>query len=276
MKNIWLISYLDIKESLRSKWFYVYAFVFGGLMGLFFISGITDSVVMGFTGLSRLLLVFIQVTIIILPIFILVTTVKSISGDRESSILEYMLSFPISLKEYYWGKFIGRFITVFFPVIIALFIGVAWGVFKGGLNLPWGMVILYSILIFAICIVFLGIAFFISTIVKSHDIGLGVSFAVWISLLAFIDVALIGLMMQNRLSDGLIITVAMLNPLEAFRIGAISLFDPELTVIGPVAYYLLDSLGRGLLITYAIIYPIILGALFASLGYLFFKRKDLL
>jgi len=68
----------------------------------------------------------------------------------------------------------------------------------------------------------------------------------------------------------------MLNPLEAFRIGAISLFDPELTVIGPVAYYLLDSLGRGLLITYAIIYPITLGALFASLGYIFFKRKDLL
>jgi hypothetical protein len=102
MKNLTLVAYLDIRESLRSRWFYVYAFVFGGLMGLFFISGITDSVVMGFTGLSRLLLVFMQVTIIILPIFILITTVKSISGDRESNILEYMLSFPISLNEYYW------------------------------------------------------------------------------------------------------------------------------------------------------------------------------
>jgi ABC-2 type transport system permease protein len=68
----------------------------------------------------------------------------------------------------------------------------------------------------------------------------------------------------------------MLNPIESFRIGAISLFDPELTVIGPVAYYLLDTLGRTLLITYSIIYPIILGIIFATIGYILFKRKDLL
>ncbi|WP_457606041.1 ABC transporter permease [Nitratifractor sp.] len=276
MKNLLLIAYLDIRESLRSKWFYVYAFVFGGLMGLFFISGITDSVVMGFTGLSRLLLVFMQVTIIILPIFILITTVKSISGDRESNILEYMLSFPIALREYYWGKFLGRFATVFFPVIVALFVGVAWGLYKGGGDLPWAMVGLYSALIFSLCVVFLGIAFFISTLVKSHDVGLGLSFAVWIVLLAFLDVALIGLMMQNRVSDGVVITLAMLNPLEAFRIGAIALFDPELTVIGPVAYYLLDSLGHGFLMLYAVFYPILLGVVFAILGYTLFRKKDLL
>jgi len=166
-------------------------------MGLFFLSGITDSVVMGFSGLSRLLLVFIQITIVILPIFILITTVKSISADRESNILEYMLSFPISLKEYYWGKFLGRFVTVLFPLLTALSIGVVWGLYNGG-DIPWRMVTLYSLMVLAITVTFLGIAFFISTIVKSHDIGLALSFGVWITLLGFIDVALIGLMMQNR------------------------------------------------------------------------------
>jgi ABC-2 type transport system permease protein len=244
-------------------------------MGLFFISGITDSVVMGFSGLSRLLLSFMQITIIILPIFILITTVKSISGDRESNILEYMLSFAISLKEYYWGKFIGRFVTVFFPVIIALIVGIVWGALKGG-DLPWKMITLYSLLILALCITFLGVAFFISAIVKSHDIGLGVSFGLWIVLLGFIDVALIGLMMQNRVDDSVVITLAMLNPLESFRIGAISLFDPELTVIGPVAYYLLDSLGHTFLMIYSIIYPILIGVAFAFLGFWIFKRKDVL
>jgi len=275
MKNIALVAYLDIRESLRSKWFYVYALVFGGIMALFFISGIADSVVMGFTGLSRLLLVFIQVTIIILPIFILITTVKSIVGDRESNVLEYMLSFPISLGHYYWGKMLGRFLTVFFPVILALILGVVFGIFKGG-NLPWGMITLYSALLFSMCFIFLGIAFFISSIVKSTDIALGSSFAVWIILLAFIDIALIGLMLQGNMSDGLIISIALLNPIEVFRIGAISLFDPELTVIGPVAYYLLDALGANLLMVYSICYPIIVGLLFSFLGYLAFKKKDLL
>ncbi len=275
MKNLLLVAYLDIKESLRSKWFYVYAIVFGGLMALFFVTGVSDSVVMGFTGLSRLLLVFIQVTIIILPIFILITTVKSISGDRESNVLEYMLSFPISLTHYYWGKMLGRFLTVFLPVIFALILGVAFGIAKGG-NLPWAMISLYSALLFAMCFVFLGIAFFVSTLVKSSDIAVGSSFMIWIILLAFIDIALIGLMLQGRVSDGLIISIALTNPIEVFRIGAISLFDPELTVIGPVAYYLLDTLGAKLLMFYSIFYPIILGIFFSFMGYIAFKKKDLL
>jgi ABC-2 type transport system permease protein len=275
MKNLFLVAYLDVKESLRSKWFYVYSIVFGGLMALFFITGVSDSVVMGFTGLSRMLLIFIQVTIIILPIFILITTVKSISGDRESNVLEYMLSFPISLNNYYWGKMLGRFLTVFLPVILALFLGVIFGLTKDG-ELPWNMIFLYSGLLFAMSFVFLGIAFFISTIVKSTDIAIGSSFMIWIILLAFIDIALIGLMLQGRITDEVIIATALLNPIEVFRIGAISLFDPELTVIGPVAYYLLDTLGANLLIVYSIVYPIVLGLLFSYFGFVAFKKKDLL
>jgi len=275
MKNLFLIAYLDMKESLRSKWFYVYSAVFGGLMALFFITGVSDSVVMGFTGLSRTLLIFIQVTIIILPIFILITTVKSISGDRESNVLEYMLSFPVSLKDYYWGKMLGRFSTVFLPVFLAMILGVLLGIFKGG-DLPWKMLFLYSALLFSLSFVFLGLAFFLSTILKSTDIALGASFVVWIALLAFIDIALMGLMLQNRVSDEVVITLAMLNPIEVFRIGAISLFDPELTVIGPVAYYLLDTLGSTWLMFYAFIYPIVIGLLLSYAGYIAFRKKDLL
>ena len=106
--------------------------------------------------------------------------------------------------------------------------------------------------------------------------ALGSSFVVWIVMLAFIDIALIGLMLQNRVSDEVIITLAMLNPIEVFRIGAISLFDPELTVIGPVAYYLLDSMGSTFLVIYAFVYPILAGILLAYLGYLTFRKKDLL
>jgi len=275
MKNLFLIAYLDMKESLRSRWFYVYSAVFGGLMALFFITGVSDSVVMGFTGLSRTLLIFIQVTIIILPIFILITTVKSISGDRESNVLEYMLSFPVSLKDYYWGKMLGRFSTVFLPVFLAMILGVLLGIFKGG-DLPWKMLFLYSALLFSLSFVFLGLAFFLSTILKSTDIALGASFVVWIALLAFIDIALMGLMLQNRVSDEVVITLAMLNPIEVFRIGAISLFDPELTVIGPVAYYLLDTLGSTWLMFYAFVYPIVIGLLLSYAGYIAFRRKDLL
>ncbi|MRI83812.1 MAG: ABC transporter permease [Nitratiruptor sp.] len=275
MKNLALVAWLDMRESMRSRWFLVYLVVFGGLMALFFVTGITDSVVMGFTGLSRLLLVYIQVTIVILPIFILITTVKSISADRESAILEYMLSFPISLGEYYWGKMVGRFVITFTPVFLALVGGIVWGAIQGA-PIPWGPFLLYGAFVLALCVAFLGIAFCISTLVKSHDMALGSSFVLWIALLAFLDVALIGLMLQNRWSDSLIITLALLNPLELFRVGAIALFDPELSVMGPVAYFLLDTFGRPLLLAYTIFYPILLGGVAAWAGYWLLRKRDLL
>ncbi len=274
MKNLKLIAYLDLKESLRAKWFLVYSLVFGGLIALFFIAGVTESQVMGFSGLSRLLLMYIQITIVILPIFILVTTVRSISGDRDNHILEYMLSFPISLRQYYWGKIIGRFITVYLPVLLAMVIAIIYGAIKGA-DIPWSIFFLYTGLLFSLSFAFLGIAFFISSFVKSSEVALGIAFFIWIFLLAFIDIALISLMMQNRFSTELIITISMLNPMEIFRIAAISLFDPELTVMGPVAFYILDTMSQAMFVLLSVVYPTTLGLIFAYFGFRIFKKKDL-
>ena len=274
MKNLRLIAFLDLKESIRAKWFLVYSLVFGGMIALFFIAGVTESQVMGFSGLSRLLLMYIQITIIILPIFILITTVRSISGDRDNHILEYMLSFPISLKEYYWGKVIGRFITVYLPVFFAMVIAIAYGAFKGA-EIPWAIFFLYTGLLFALSSAFLGIAFFISSFVKSSEVALGIAFFIWIFLLAFIDIALIALMMQQRFNEELIIAIALMNPMEIFRVAAISLFDPELTVMGPVAFYILDTISQAWFVFLSIVYPILVGVLFAFLGFRIFSKKDL-
>jgi len=274
MKNLYLIAYLDLKESIRAKWFLVYSLVFGGLIALFFIAGVTESQVMGFSGLSRLLLMYIQITIVILPIFILITTVRSISGDRDNHILEYMLSFPISLKQYYWGKIIGRFVTVYLPVLFAMIIAIVYGSIKGA-AIPWDIFFLYTGLLFAMSSAFLGIAFFISSFVKSSEVALGIAFFVWILLLSFIDIALISLMMTQRYDAQLIIFIAMINPMEIFRVAAISLFDPELTVMGPVAFYILDSMKQTTFILISIAYPVILGLLFSFLGFKIFSKKDL-
>lgn len=274
MNKLLLIAYLDLKESMRARWFLIYSLLFGGMIALFFIAGITESQVMGFSGLSRLLLMYIQVSIVILPIFILITTVRSISGDRDSHILEYMLSFAISLKHYYWGKVTGRFITVFVPVFLAMLIAVIYGLFQSA-SIPYEIFFLYSGLLFSLSLSFLGIAFFISSLVKSSELALGLSFFIWILLLAFIDIALISLMLQNRMSEELIIGISFINPLELFRVAAISLFDPELTVLGPVAYTILDNVSRPWFITISIVYPILLGLGFAYGGFLIFSKKDL-
>lgn len=274
MKNLFLIFTTDIKESLRSKWFLSYSLIFGGIVALFFISGITESRILGFSGLSRLLLIFIEICIVILPIFILVSTVRTIAADRDSNVLEYLLSFPISLKDYFFGRFLGRLFSVTIPIFGALILALVWGVIKG-VDVPWGIFFYYMALIFAINVNFLGFSFFISSIVKTQEVALGFAFFLWLALLAFIDILLIGLLTKELANAELIFSIALSNPLQVFRLGAISLFDPELAVIGPSAYFILDEFGKEFFSYYAVIYPIILGVIFALLGFLAFKKKDL-
>ncbi|KAB0612478.1 ABC transporter permease [Campylobacter hyointestinalis] len=274
MKNLLLIAKIDIKESFRSKWFLLYLFAFAGLIATFFVTGVVDSRVAGFSGLTRMLLLFIQICIIILPIFILVTTVRSISSDREAGALEYLLSFPLSLKEYYFGKALGRAFTVFLPILLALVLSLFIAIFKGA-TIPWDVFFYYTLLLLVLSFVFLSFGFLISSLIKSSELGLGFSFLFWLFLLAFLDLALIGLMMQSSVNENIIYIISLANPVQIFRIAAISLFDPNLAVIGPAAYFILDGFGRVSFLIYSVIYPIILGSICLICGYLWFCKKDL-
>lgn len=274
MKNLYLVFTTDVKESLRSRWFLVYTLLFGGIIALFFITGITESRVQGFSGLSRLLLIFIEICIVIVPIFILINTVRTIAGERDSNVLEYLLSFPISLRDYFFGKFLGKLFTVTIPVLGALLLAFVWSIFQN-VAIPWGVFFYYIGLLVAINVSFLGFSFFISSLVRTQEIALGVAFFLWLFLLALIDILLIGVLIKTTANAELVFSIALLNPLQVFRIGAIALFDSELAVIGPASYFILDEFGKEFLAVYCIAYPILLGMVFSILGYLIFKKKDL-
>jgi ABC-2 type transport system permease protein len=71
------------------------------------------------------------------------------------------------------------------------------------------------------------------------------------------------------------VAIALANPMQVFRTATMMLFDPQLVLLGPTAYVILDNFSQAGYIAYAIIYPIVFGTLCAGLGYFFFKRSDL-
>jgi len=91
---------------------------------------------MGFTGLTRLLLTYIQLCMAILPVFVLISTVRSVAGDREAGVFEYLLSLPVSLSAWYWGKMLGRFLVIFLPVFLAMVGAVIWALWRQ-VAVPW-------------------------------------------------------------------------------------------------------------------------------------------
>ena len=274
MKHLWLTAYSDVIESLRARWFMVYALVFGGIVVILFAFGLSESRIMGFTGLSRLLVTYIQLSMAILPIFVLITTVRSVAGDREAGVFEYMLSLPVSLAAWFWGRFFGRFFVVFLPVFLAMLGAVIWGLAKGS-QIPWSLFVFYTGLLMALAWCFLGIGMLISTLARSSDVAQGAAFMVWLFLLLFLDLILLGVMIQEDLPPDTAVAIALLNPMQVFRTATMMLFDPQLVLLGPTAYVILDHFSQAGYIAYAIIYPMLFGSLCAGIGYVVFKRSDL-
>ncbi len=263
----------DIKQNLRSKSFWIYSLLFGGFVATMFATGITESQVVGFVGLSRLMITFMQVSMVILPIYVLISTVRSVVGDRENGVLEYFLSLPISFSSYYWGKFLGRFFVIYVPVFIAFLGAALWGLVVN-LDVPWDLFILYSGLLATMVFFFLGLSMFLSTITKSQEMALSTAFVIWLFLVAFMDILLIGLMLKMRINPDAVIITSLFNPLQVFRTGSLILFDPKLTVMGPVSYYILDTVSRSTFIVFSLAYPTVLGLVFAITGCRYFKNHD--
>jgi len=268
------IMILDIRQNLRSRWFWVYSLLFGGFVAVMFAMGITESQIIGFVGLSRLMVTFMQVSMVILPIYVLISTVRSVVGDRESNVMEYILSLPISFTGYFWGKFTGKFILIYVPVFIALLGATVWGSFTN-IDVPWDLFALYSALLASMVFCFLGLSMYISSVARTQDLAVSSAFVIWLMLVAFLDLILMGVMLRFRINPELVIGLGMLNPLQVFRTAVLVLFDPELTVMGAASYFILDTVNRWVFIAFAVIYPILLGFIFGFFGNRYFNKNDI-
>lgn len=103
----------------------------------------------------------------------------------------------------------------------------------------------------------------------------GTAFLVWLLLLLFLDLILLGLMIKMQAPPEAVVAVALANPLQVFRTASLLLFDPRLVLLGPSAYVILDIFGAAGYKLWAFAYPILPGTLCAGAGYLIFRRGDL-
>jgi len=274
LRQLWLVARLDLGESLRARWFAVYAALFGGIVAMLFVFGLTESRILGFMGLSRLLVTYIQLCMAILPIFVLVTTVRSVAGDREAGVFEYLLSLPVGLGAWFWGRMLGRFVVVYLPVLLAMGAAAGWAA-HSGIEVPWALFGLYAALLAALSACFLGLAMGISAVARSVDVAQGAAFALWLVLILFLDLILLGVLIQQHVPAETVVGLALANPLQVFRTAALMLFDPDLVLLGPAAFVIFDAFGKTGYLIYSLAYPTALGIAAASLGYWRFRRGDL-
>jgi len=274
LRSYWAVAQLDLAEVLRSRWLLFCVLVYTVLAGVFLLVGMRESTVFGFTGTGRVLVSYVHALLVLLPLMSLVATGQVVNKARDDGTLELLFSQPISRGAFFSAISSVRFLVLLAPLAVLM---VAIGIF-GRLvfsqPVAWSFIghclVLCSILVWSFC----GIGLWVSATVQNSARATMYLLLIWVTGIALMDFALAGMMLQWRMEPRVVFALAALNPVQCIRMALLSSADPELSVLGPVGFYLANRIGSTWLYVLGVGWPTLLGALAWMSGLRKLQRGD--
>jgi ABC-2 type transport system permease protein len=252
---------LELAEALRSKWA-AFSCVLYLCMGVAFVwLGLRESSVLGFTGLSRVLLNLTSAVIVVCPLLVLIGTHAAIVRARANGFCELLLVQPVRRSTWFFALLGARLLILVGPLLILLVAAAVGGLFLEGdagiLRIAAKSAGICAALIFA----FIGAGLWLSARAQTTERALVWALCAFVVTSALHDVLLIAMLLRTPLPPQAVFALAALNPSEAARVGILASVDPELSALGPVGFWLANYLGSDYAAALAITWPLALGVL---------------
>lgn len=226
---------LEWRQMVRSKWLLLVALLFTFVfVAIVMIQQMALPDVEGFT---RQTASFLNLLLFLLPLFTLTIGSMSVAGDIESGWFSLLKTYPISLSQYIFGKFIALSGAFFFIVAFAFGVVLLLGSVLGGVKLPFPFIIL-ALLLIVVCA---SLSILIGTFAQNRLHALAVSLVVWAFFLLLLSYALmaVGTVVAGHILQKLTIIMLHVNPVEWLRFAYFMIAD-QATVLGPTYYELIQ------------------------------------
>jgi len=274
-KRMAAVANLDLVEVFQSRWLVFQNTLYVLLAGLFLLVGLRESSVLGFTGMSRLLLSLCNALVLILPLLALTASGLVVNRHREDGTLELLFSLPVGRGEYFAAISITRYLVLLAPLLILMpALGLA-DRFASGRSVPWDFIIRSLIISATLLWAFVGLGLAVSTLVRNRTKALMYLLLLWIVCVAGLDFGLMGLMLQWRLNAEAVFILSGLNPVQCSRLALLSTAEPSLSILGPVGFYLTNWIGSTRLFLLGALQPALIGSIAWFVAWRHFRRDDL-
>lgn len=230
----------ELASALRARWFLACGgtFVAAGLALAAFAGG--DTVIHGYRGFARAFAGLVHLALLFVPLLALLPGAAAIADERESGALEYVLAQPVTFGEVYLGKWIGLALALALAITAGLGVSGAVaalrGVPVGLLVVLWGQVVLLAL-------AFAGLGLSLSAITASRARATTVAVVAWLLAVALGTLGLMLAFVRLGLPATTLTVWTFANPVEAFRVGIVSVLDPDLSLLGPVGARIVERLG---------------------------------
>ena len=250
---------LELAEAMRSRWLVFTGAVYSLVFGVFIWLGLRESSVLGFTGMSRVVLNVANAMVLTIPLVALVATSQSIVRARSSGFFEHFLSQPVRRTEWWKATLLARACVVVAPLVVLLLLALAFSLGEGSDGTLGPMVLRSLVVVAGLAWAFVGIGLWISSAAKSAERATVLALVAWLGAAMLHDFALIGILLRWRLPAELVFVLAAVNPVESSRIAILGGIDPELSVLGPVGFWLANGLGASWSMVIGVGWPVLLG-----------------
>ena len=266
----------EFMDAIRNKWLIIFS-------GVYFLLVI---------GIPYFLLIFIHIfgvenlpreittltlqltpVVPLLPFFL---GALSISGERETGTLEFLLSQPIGKAEVFISKFLGLLTASSVVILIGLGVAGMTAYSFGPSTFTLSPYLSVMIVTVGLSVSALSIGMFLSILSRDRATASGLALFVWFFLTIIYNLAFIGVIfLALGTSPSILVTLAMLNPVQVAGTLSVLIVEPTLIALGPVGGTLVREFGislTALLLSVALLVWI-LAPFFVSL--LVFAREDM-
>jgi ABC-2 type transport system permease protein len=273
-QRILVLLRLELFDALRSRWLAftmaAYTLVFGAFVWL----GLRESSVLGFTGISRVVLNASNAIVVVLPLVALVATCQAVPRARSTGYFEMFATQPCRRSDWLWAIVLSRMVVLAGPLVLLL--GVAWMASDSTGEPALGALLGRTLLVtMSLVIAFIGIGLVVSVSARSAERAVVGALLVWLVVSALHDFAMIGFLLEQRIEPWLVFALSGANPVEAARLALLSGIDPELSVLGPVGFWIANTLGPGRMLATGVAWPALLGALALLFAHRRLNQADL-
>ncbi|GIK18478.1 MAG: ABC transporter permease [Leptolyngbya sp. PLA2] len=235
----------EFRDAIASRWFLLYTVAFTVLaVGVSFLSlsGVGSH---GFAGFGRTAAGLLNLIMLVVPLMALTAGAGAIAGERERGTLIYLLAQPVSRTQVILGKYAGLAAALVCSLCIGFGVSAAVLAWRaGGVGIAaYALLVAFTALL---ALAMLSVGVLISVVSRRSAVATGIALFVWLALVFVSDLGLMASSILFRLRVQEIFGLAILNPMQSFKMAVIVNMNASLDVLGPVGAYASFTLGRAL------------------------------
>lgn len=246
LKTISTLAGYELRSSLRNRWFLLYALAFAVLAVALSSLSLTGAGMFGFAGFGRTAASLINLVLLIVPLMGLTIGAQSLASEREKGTLAYLLAQPVNRAEVLWGKFVGLGMGLLAALLLGFGLSAAVIAWQGGVVEVQQYISLvgFSLLL---ALVTLSLGIFLSAWSRSSALAVGLALFAWLALVFIGDLGLMSTTVAMKLKIETLFGLALINPLQVFKIAAVNSLRASLEILGPAGIYATRTYGDALI-----------------------------